>query len=162
MSPAQLANQIGVQRSGISHILSGRNKPSLDFVLKVLDAFPGLNEKWLLRGEGEMFYSHDNNDDLFAKNDANQIVESNQEPEASSKREWGEEEIPVYGDKTNAAQKLVNKEIPQDEVVKQDEESEKKVASGFISSHMGSEKKIKQLIIFYDDDSFKVYYPENK
>jgi len=54
ITPAQLANSIGVQRSGISHILSGRNKPSLDFVLKIFDSFPDLNETWLLQGKGEM------------------------------------------------------------------------------------------------------------
>ncbi|MBI1286095.1 MAG: helix-turn-helix domain-containing protein [Flavobacteriales bacterium] len=50
LSPAQMADRIGVQRSAISHILSGRNKPSLDFVLKVLESFPEVSSEWLLRG----------------------------------------------------------------------------------------------------------------
>jgi transcriptional regulator with XRE-family HTH domain len=54
LSPSKLADEIGVQRSGISHIMSGRNKPSLDFILKVLDAYPEINADWLLKGEGEM------------------------------------------------------------------------------------------------------------
>lgn len=44
---------IGVQRSSISHILSGRNKPSLDFVLKILAAYPEVELYWLLNGRGE-------------------------------------------------------------------------------------------------------------
>lgn len=46
------ADEIGVQRSSISHLLSGRNKPSLDFVLKLVAAFPDVNLYWLLKGEG--------------------------------------------------------------------------------------------------------------
>lgn len=50
LSSAAFADKIGVQRSSISHILSGRNKPSLDFILKVLDAFPTVHSDWLLLG----------------------------------------------------------------------------------------------------------------
>lgn len=49
---SSFADKIGVQRSSISHILSGRNKPSLDFVLKVLAQFPEVELYWLLNGKG--------------------------------------------------------------------------------------------------------------
>jgi predicted transcriptional regulator len=49
---SSFAEKIGVQRSSISHILSGRNKPSLDFVLKVLASFPEVELYWLLNGKG--------------------------------------------------------------------------------------------------------------
>lgn len=52
ISAAILASKIGVQRSSISHILSGRNKPSLEFVLKILKAFPEVELYWLLNGTG--------------------------------------------------------------------------------------------------------------
>ena len=51
-SASSFAEKIGVQRSSISHILSGRNKPSLEFVLKVVKAFPEVNLYWLLNGKG--------------------------------------------------------------------------------------------------------------
>ncbi len=51
-SASSFAEKIGVQRSSISHILSGRNKPSLDFVLKVLSAYPEVELYWLLNGKG--------------------------------------------------------------------------------------------------------------
>jgi transcriptional regulator with XRE-family HTH domain len=54
-SSAQLAEEIGVQASGISHILSGRNNPSLDFVLKMLDRYQFLSTDWLLFGKGSMY-----------------------------------------------------------------------------------------------------------
>lgn len=47
------AEKIGVQRSSISHILSGRNKPSLDFVMKVLHAYPEVELYWLMNGKGD-------------------------------------------------------------------------------------------------------------
>ena len=53
LTVSAFADQIGVQRSSISHLLSGRNKPSLDFVMKLVQAFPDANLYWLLKGEGE-------------------------------------------------------------------------------------------------------------
>ena len=52
-SASSFAEKIGVQRSSISHILSGRNKPSLDFVLKVLSSFPEIELYWLMNGKGK-------------------------------------------------------------------------------------------------------------
>lgn len=52
LSAASFAEKVGVQRSSISHILSGRNKPSLDFVLKILSSFPEVDLYWLLNGKG--------------------------------------------------------------------------------------------------------------
>lgn len=50
LSAAAFADKIEVQRSSISHILSGRNKPSLEFIQKVLAAFPKVSSDWLLTG----------------------------------------------------------------------------------------------------------------
>jgi transcriptional regulator with XRE-family HTH domain len=55
LTVSQFADKIGIQRSGMSHILAGRNKPSLDFVLKVLQHFPDLSTDWLLFGKGAMY-----------------------------------------------------------------------------------------------------------
>lgn len=65
ISAALLAEKIDVQRSNISHILSGRNKPSLDFVLKILKAFPEVELYWLLNGVG-----------AFPKDNENSTIES--------------------------------------------------------------------------------------
>lgn len=52
LSASALSERIDVQRSGISHIISGRNKPSLDFVLKLLKEFPEIDLDWLIYGQG--------------------------------------------------------------------------------------------------------------
>ncbi|RSK34477.1 helix-turn-helix domain-containing protein [Hymenobacter metallilatus] len=54
LSPSQFADAVGVARPIISHILSGRNKPSLEVVQKILAAFPDLSVNWLLLGAGDM------------------------------------------------------------------------------------------------------------
>ena len=53
LSPSQFAERTGIQRASVSHIISGRNKPSLEVMLKVYDAFPGVDMKWLMTGVGE-------------------------------------------------------------------------------------------------------------
>ena len=52
LSASSFAEKIGVQRSSISHILSSRNKPSLEFIMKVLSSFPEVDLYWLLNGKG--------------------------------------------------------------------------------------------------------------
>jgi transcriptional regulator with XRE-family HTH domain len=51
LSSSAFADTIGVQRSSISHVLSGRNKPSLEFILKTVQAFPSYSTEWLLFGK---------------------------------------------------------------------------------------------------------------
>lgn len=55
LTSTQLARMLEIQPSGISHILSGRNKPSFDLVVKILRAFPDINPDWLLL-DGEQIF----------------------------------------------------------------------------------------------------------
>ena len=55
LTSAKLADLIEVQRSSISHILSGRNKPSMDFMEKILTCFPEISGDWLITGKGHMY-----------------------------------------------------------------------------------------------------------
>lgn len=55
ITPRQFADEIGIQPSGMSHIMSGRNNPSLDFVMKVVRRYPEIDIKWLMFGQGEMY-----------------------------------------------------------------------------------------------------------
>ena len=54
LTPTQFADSIGVARPIISHILSGRNKPSLEVVQRIIAAFPAISLPWLLSGAGDM------------------------------------------------------------------------------------------------------------
>jgi transcriptional regulator with XRE-family HTH domain len=55
LTASRFADIIQVQRSNVSHILAERNKPGLDFLQKVLQAFPSINGDWLLTGRGSMY-----------------------------------------------------------------------------------------------------------
>ena len=65
LSAAAFATKIGVQRSAMSHILSGRNKPSLDFLMKVYEAFEEVELQWLVVGTPPSSNSLKENSDLF-------------------------------------------------------------------------------------------------
>jgi transcriptional regulator with XRE-family HTH domain len=71
LSPSELADIIGVQRSNVSHVLSGRNNPGSAFIEKLLHSFPELNARWLILGAGQMITGQETppprqvNNDLF-------------------------------------------------------------------------------------------------
>ena len=52
LSASGFADKISVQRSSLSHLLSGRNKPSLDFIMKILEVFPEVDLYWIMNGKG--------------------------------------------------------------------------------------------------------------
>ena len=74
LTPSRFAELLGIQPSGVSHLLSGRNKPSFDLVQKILRHFPHINPDWLLLEDEHMYRSeqsnifdsatHSNSDDL--------------------------------------------------------------------------------------------------
>lgn len=82
-SSAQFAEEIGVQPSGISHILSGRNKPSLDFIMKMLEKYKFLSVEWLLFGKGSI-YRDSNVQKLF--DDSLFIDKQEVKPESAEKK----------------------------------------------------------------------------
>lgn len=88
LTSSKFADTIGVQRSSISHILSGRNNPSLDFVQKILVSFPSIDPNWLVSGSGNMYKSQDplslfqepETDQFPIANQVNQPPKLNKEP----------------------------------------------------------------------------------
>ncbi|QLE02560.1 helix-turn-helix transcriptional regulator [Galbibacter sp. BG1] len=85
LSASAFADVIGVQRSSISHLLSGRNNPSLDFVMKILENFPEVELYWLLNGKGSFpketkaKVTTPPNEDLFSEIKAEVIPEAKRE-----------------------------------------------------------------------------------
>jgi transcriptional regulator with XRE-family HTH domain len=65
LTATKFADEIGVQRSSVSHILSGRNNPSFEFIQKILTRYKTLNAEWLILGNGSMYKKHEQAD-LFA------------------------------------------------------------------------------------------------
>ena len=82
-SASAFADKIGVQRSSMSHLLSGRNKPSLDFVMKLLHTFEDVTIEWLIDGKGA-FPKTETPPTLQTKNNTENIIlpiEKNNTPE---------------------------------------------------------------------------------
>jgi transcriptional regulator with XRE-family HTH domain len=129
-SSAQLAEEIGVQASGISHILSGRNNPSLDFILKMLEKYQFLSTDWLLFGKGSM-YKEGKMQSLFDYETGNN-GESN---EVQSKIEFNKPEIEY-------------KDVMKSNTTKDSAISSNKTASEVI-----------KIIWFYEDNSFEEFVP---
>lgn len=55
LTPSQFAEVIGIQRSSMSHILSGRNKPSYDFFERLIKNYPNINLEWFFNGSGSIY-----------------------------------------------------------------------------------------------------------
>jgi transcriptional regulator with XRE-family HTH domain len=73
LSAASFAESIDVPRSSISHILSGRNKPSLEFILKLTDAYKEVELYWLLKGTGH-FPKTMSEDSVISKTNPRQLT----------------------------------------------------------------------------------------
>lgn len=163
LNAAQFADEIGVQRSSVSHILTGRNNASLDFLLKVLARYPEIDTDWLLTGKGVMVRSS--------------VTSPTNKKETKN------------GEATNALSNTTSKEIPMDlfrqpidimndikeiDIEKNDpvrvvdnqtqpsikpEEQQKKPDE--MVNKATSARQIEKIVIFYSDKTFTDYKPEN-
>lgn len=138
LNSSSFADKIGVQRSSMSHLLSGRNKPSLDFVLKILEVFPEIDLYWILNGKGN-----------FPKSDENII----------SEKQTTDENIkaapPISSDENYTTENLFPK-INNTE--------KEKIQSGkiqeFKNTNLNPEiNEIEKIVFFYKNGIFKVYVP---
>ncbi|MHA6249218.1 helix-turn-helix transcriptional regulator [Pontibacter sp. CAU 1760] len=109
LTSTQLADQVGVPRATVSHILSGRNNPSLDVVQKMLHTFREVSVDWLLLGEGAMLTD-------LASGRINAVAPSpaKTQPEAASQNASPPvaqppkvQDLPLAGSTNNAAGKTV-------------------------------------------------------
>lgn len=65
ITQAQFADTIDVVRASVSHVLSGRNNPSYDFIKAIMQHYPDLNMEWLMLGKGKMYSKESNEGTLF-------------------------------------------------------------------------------------------------
>jgi len=148
ITPAKFADVIGVQRSSISHILNGRNKPSYDFIIKILERFQGINAEWLLTGKGSMIKSS------LSSNIPNIRQGSLFDQPTKSEEKTNIKQEKIVFDNQNP--------IDNNEKVVKDELAEKSVASHSIKgllSQVTDVNNINHIVIFFDDSTFKQYLP---
>ena len=143
ITPSELADTIGVQRSNVTHVLKSRNKPSFQFIEKMLQVYPDLNAKWLLLGTGPMVETSAKSRTLF-----DQLTEpvSTQSPLPEKTEVKPQNEEPA----TSETKEIIAPSPPAD----------KKTENNVIQDQFFSpEKPVERLIVFFKDQTFKVYYP---
>jgi transcriptional regulator with XRE-family HTH domain len=131
LSASTFADQIGVQRSSLSHLLSGRNKPSLDFVMKVVEVFSEVDLYWLLNGKGNFPKQND--------------WEENKTPTPIPEKQTEikkEENLDLFSKATPLEEKSNLKTV-------------ENVVSAISSSNPQAE--IERIVIFFKNGSFKNY-----
>lgn len=134
LNASSFADKIGVQRSSISHLLSGRNKPSLDFVLKIQEVFPEVDLYWILNGKGDFPKNH------IQQNNSVLKVENQSTPTLSNDKNIAADLFSTinFQEEKNTTQKM----------------SEIKNANFNLE-----ESHIEKIVFFYKNGIFKVYNP---
>jgi transcriptional regulator with XRE-family HTH domain len=138
LNASSFADKIGVQRSSLSHLLSGRNKPSLDFILKILEVFPDVDLYWILNGKGNF----PKNSEQFDKteNSVEQAVKQN---------------IPTPSSNEIIPENLFS-EI-QNPINRNSLETKKAENQNTIKDSISSD--VEKIVFFYKDGTFKVFNP---
>jgi len=135
LTPARFADRLQINRAIVSHILNGRNNPSLDVVTRILTEMNYINPEWLLNGTGNIYKDGIESDliprepDLFTQNDIKPDVEPD---EVENRTETALNKL------ANNTQPSVNKPVT------------------YIKS---VDKKINQIIIYYNDNTFEIFIP---
>ena len=131
LNASAFADKIGVQRSSMSHLLSGRNKPSLDFVMKILEVFPDVDLYWILNGTGSFPKSNEQVSDSI-KTTAPTPVQEN----------------------------LSGGDLFSEVYYKEAQKTETKYAPEIKNQNLSSEEgEIEKIVIFYKNGTFKAYNP---
>lgn len=129
LTATKFADEIGVQRSSISHILSGRNNPSYDFIQKILSRYKNVNADWLILGNGHMFKKPEQMD-LFTSAAKDTLQTTTAE-------------------KGKTQQTINNIPLP---------ESNKPIQT-ITEKEIAPSRKIEKILIFYSDKTFDEFVP---
>ncbi|MCI1779735.1 MAG: helix-turn-helix transcriptional regulator [Bacteroidales bacterium] len=163
ISPARLADLLGIQRSGISHILSGRNKPSYDFILKLLTKFPSINPEWLITGKGKPYK------DIYTtpvkKIGEEPLADLNENPPAEENGSF----FPAPSDnftKSNESMEFPGRDNSPYNTDKEHispQNSDKQLNENLINENMRAyahkSKSVKRVIIYFNDGTFEEFFP---
>jgi transcriptional regulator with XRE-family HTH domain len=136
INASAFADKIGVQRSSLSHLLSGRNKPSLDFILKILDVYPEVDLYWILNGKGS-----------FPKNSSKPIE---LEPTTNFS--------PISAATTTKLE--VNEDLFSKNNIQETITTPSKHSNEILKNLF--EEDIEKIVFFYKDGTFKTFNPNQK
>lgn len=138
ISASAFADRVGVQRSSLSHLLSGRNKPSLDLIMKITEEFKEVNLDWIINGKGN-----------FPKTD-----EQKQIPQLP-KEQFKNSEIKIETSSTSQNDLFSNEVTNTNQIIK--ERENENANSNNPSELINQNEPIDYFVIFYKDGTFKKY-----
>lgn len=171
LSPGKFAEEIGIQRSALTHILNERNKPSLDVVQKILNRFPEIDPAWFLSGSGSMIKQEIDKMQLplFADEDLPETKEidkpERENMQISPKLKSVAESIPQKEfaplEMEKPAQKHSSFTLEAEAPLEQQSEPKPllKAANEKLANTKLHEKQVSQIMVFYTDKTFSVYKP---
>ena len=161
-SASEFADEIDVQSSSISHIISGRNKPSLEFVTKIKNRFPELSWDWIILGTGEMKQT----DSPFP---ISEKQEENSTPDLFTLiDEDYKNEVFVQENIQNETLRELNKSFPspRKEILSDSQQldiqeniSEVQSIVNETVTNINTESKIKKIVFFYENGKFEAFEP---
>jgi transcriptional regulator with XRE-family HTH domain len=183
MNAAQFSESIGIQRAAISHILAGRNNPSLDVIKKILNRFSTISPDWLLSGEGPMRRNIQNSDnsthravvagtgtttdyDLFSQPDSRQVSKPETRPTETSSTPQRtntasiQKKSPHPADIRTKIHSMDEKQ--QGEEVNDTINEPKEIIKEAVIYKERPHKTIEKLLIFYTDNTFETFIPEKR
>ncbi len=164
LTAAKFADKLEVPRSTISHILSERNKPSLEFIQKVLTQYPEISTNWLIKGEGSFYKKGE--PDLFSQLEEGVNVESKdhiQEDERNlnkntdfNEEKIAENETEIDHRSEKGKYQNLSDITPPD---KQPEITENVKDEEEIKENKIRSKKVRKIIVLYSDHTFEEFLP---
>jgi DNA-binding XRE family transcriptional regulator len=163
LSSSEFADEIDVQRSSISHITSGRNKPSLEFIIKIKSSFPEILWDWLVTGEGEMLKSDlpetehlhegENSEEKTKPTSLPDLFTMMNDDEDFGIEEEKKEEIPILRESFISHQSKAEEKISDSQQL---EKSNEQIINQVIENQTN---KIKRIVLFYENGKFESFEP---
>lgn len=146
LNSSAFADLLGIQRSNISHILNGRNGPSLELLQKILNTFPHYNTDWLVMGRGE----------IYKKPVQTSIFDSIEEPVTDSATDSISQEQEKMPDSMQQDQKQEGPgQVVDDSHVQMD--SHVADIAPVMEQIVQRKSEVKQLVVLYSDNTFAIY-----
>jgi transcriptional regulator with XRE-family HTH domain len=164
LTPAQFALELGINRSGLTHLFSGRNQPSLDLIKKILVAFPQIKTEWLMMGMGSMLKDQ-SNPIIIEKS----VLETN-EPDLFSQVNVTENKIQttrVIIPEIPVEKTVVNVDLPKEVPNVEQEIKSREIKNQAVDTatdkifNSREGKKVKKMVFLYEDNTFEIFYPSN-
>lgn len=163
---SEFADEIDVQRSSISHIISGRNKPSLEFIVKIKNRFPEISWDWIILGQGEMLQ----NDSAPSTSESKiNLEEENSSPDLFTLiDEDYKNEIFIQENLQKETPRESNTFFPTPKKEKisdsqrlevQEDISEVQNIVNQSITNLPTENKIKRIVFFYENGKFEAFEP---